>query len=70
MLIKSKPRGPVGPMTDFSCQNVFYMADNVKKRPISAPVQGKTRRQMIPRKPVCAIKKPKRVLQGNFKSYL
>ena len=67
MLIKSKPRGPVGPMTDFSCQNVFYMPNNVKRRPGSAPANPKSRRQTLPRKPPCAIKKPKRVIQGNEK---
>ena len=36
MLIKSKPRHPiVGPITDFSCQNVFYMPQKLPKRPSS-----------------------------------
>ena len=60
MLIKSRPRGPFGPLTDFSCnQNVLYMASKMsknqgqKRRPSSAPT----------RKNVAA--NPKRVLQGS-----
>ena len=70
MLIKSKPRHPiVGPLTDFSCQNVFYMPQKLpKKRPSSAPTSGRQnpRRQSVPtRKPALAIRKPQRVLQGS-----
>ena len=46
-LIKSRPRGPVGPLTDFSCQNVFYMpTKDGQKRPTSAPVNSKSLRDM------------------------
>lgn len=78
MLIKSKPRGPFGPLTDYSCdgQNeVFYMA---KKRPNSAPQPQKyvlanghdsrQRRLGVPKKPpACVVKKKqsKRVLSGS-----
>jgi hypothetical protein len=64
MLIKSRPR-PLGPNCEFSYPNVFYMAQKSSKRPISAPVALSGRRLFPPRKPVCAIRKPKRVLQGS-----
>lgn len=52
MLLKSKPRGPFGPLTDFSCQNVFYMPQQMKKsmnkvankRPSSAPLKSRNAR--------------------------
>ena len=66
MLNKSKPRHPiVGPITDFSCQNVFYMPQKLPKRPSSAP--NTARRQSVPVKKfaVPAKRKPQRVLQGS-----
>jgi hypothetical protein len=66
MLIKSKPRHPiVGPITDFSCQNVFYMPQKLSKRPFSAPTTA--RRQSVPVRKfaVPAKRKPQRVLQGS-----
>ena len=70
MLIKSKPRHPiVGPLTDFSCQNVFYMPQKLPKRPSSAPTTARqnSRRQSVPVKKfaVPAKRKPQRVLQGS-----
>ena len=78
MLIKSKPRGPFGPLTDYSCEGqkeVFYMA---KKRPNSAPQpqkyvldtghESRQRRLGVPKKPpACVVKKKqsKRVLSGS-----
>ena len=70
MLIKSKPRHPiVGALTDFSCQNVFYMPQKLPKRPSSAPTSGKqnTRRASVPVRKVAVPpkRKPQRVLQGS-----
>ena len=70
MLIKSKPRHPiVGALTDFSCQNVFYMPPKLPKRPSSAPTSGKqnARRASVPVRKVAVPpkRKPQRVLQGS-----
>ena len=72
MLIKSKPRGPFGPLTDYSCagqggqNDVFYMAKrSQQKRPHSAPQKyvlnidsvNATRRRSVPKPPGCVVAK-------------
>ena len=79
MLIRSRSRGPIGPECDFLCSNVFYMPHALPhnlpqtlplpKRPNSAtpkrPNSATERGILRPKKPLCAIKTPKRVIQGS-----
>ena len=75
MLIRSRSRGPLGPEPDYLCGNVFYIPQNLPNPlpqslpqnlpPPRRPNSAVERRPMKPKKPLCAIKTPKRVIQGS-----